>query len=132
VSEKTATDRLRDLLDERGIEHVDDDDGHTRHTWWSDGDHEISACNSGEKLAGYNLIPEQIIAATVGTRTCRNISKVTDTRGRKIRFVCSECGAWIDSEFIWDYEYSSGGSPWVQDCKLNYCPNCGRRIEVSE
>jgi hypothetical protein len=67
--------------------------------------------------------------ATVGAGTCRNISKVTDARKRKVRFVCSECDAWIDSEFIWNHEYSNGESPWVKDCKLNYCPNCGRRIE---
>ena len=66
-------------------------------------------------------------AATMGEGTCHNISKVTDTRGRKVRFVCSECDAWIDSEFIWNHEYSNGESPWVKDCKLNYCPNCGRR-----
>lgn len=62
-------------------------------------------------------------------RTCHNIFKVTDARGRKVRFVCSECDAWIDSEFMWNPEYLNGESPWVHDCKLNYCPNCGRRIE---
>ena len=66
--------------------------------------------------------------ATSGAGTCHNISKVTDASGQKVRFVCSECGAWIDSEFIWNHEYSNGESPWVQDCKLNYCPNCGAKV----
>ena len=69
----TATDELRRLLDERGVEHVDAEDGHTQHTWWSDGDHEIAACNSGERLAVYNLTPEQAIAATLRRGTCKEV-----------------------------------------------------------
>lgn len=64
----SPSEKVRALLDERGIEHVDADDGHTQHTWWSDGDHEIGACDSGERLAVYNLTPEQAVAATVGTK----------------------------------------------------------------
>jgi hypothetical protein len=63
----TATERIRAMLDERGVEHVDAEDGHTQHTWWSDGDHEICASNSGERLAVYNLTPEQAIEATLGS-----------------------------------------------------------------
>jgi hypothetical protein len=59
--------------------------------------------------------------------TCNNASKVMDEHGQA-RFACSECGAWIDSHMLWNPEYPNGESPWVRDCKLNFCPNCGRRI----
>jgi predicted RNA-binding Zn-ribbon protein involved in translation (DUF1610 family) len=52
---------------------------------------------------------------------------VMDEHGQA-RFACSECGAWIDSRMLWNPEYRNGESPWVSGCKLNYCPNCGRRI----
>lgn len=70
---------------------------------------------------------EWAIAATLGAGTCRNISKVVDKYGQA-RFACSECGAWLDSRMLWNPEYSNGESPWVKDCKLNYCPNCGRKV----
>lgn len=100
----SATDELRRLLDERGVEHVDAEDGHTQHTWWSDGDHEIAASNSGERLAVYNLTPEQAIDATLGRGTCHR-------KWSKDGYAfCSECG------------YNITG-PWA-----HYCPNCGARV----
>jgi len=65
--------------------------------------------------------------ATLGAETCHNASKVMDGHGQA-RFVCSECDAWIDSRMLWNPEYRNGESPWVSDCKLNYCPNCGAKV----
>ena len=116
----SATERLRALLDERGVEHVDAEDGHTQHTWWSDGDHEIAASNSGERLAVYNLTPEQAIDATLGRGTCRDLAETPDYR-YKTQFECSECG----------YEYSSVGGfgcDYGDEPDFRYCPNCGRRV----
>ena len=73
------------------------------------------------------VTPEQAIAATLGAETCHNASKVMDEHGQA-RFACSECGAWIDSRMLWNPEYRNGESPWVNDCKLNFCPNCGRKV----
>ena len=101
----TATDELRRLLDERGVEYTDAEDAHTQHTWWSDGDHEIAACNSGERLAVYNLTPEQAVEATLGRGTCRQI----ETEEGFI--VCSECGA-----------------PQPEDYTVYYCWCCGRKV----
>ncbi len=64
---------------------------------------------------------------TLGRGECRNASKVMDEHGQA-HFACSECHAWIDSRMLWNPEYRNGESPWVSGCKLNYCPNCGRRI----
>ena len=104
----TATDELRRLLDERGVEHVDAEDGHTQHTWWSDGDHEVAASNSGERLAVYNLTPEQAIDATLGRGTCR-IGRGTRGLMHVTTGHCSECGAEV-----------------VKPAR--YCANCGRRV----
>lgn len=65
--------------------------------------------------------------ATLGRGTCHNASNVTDKHGQA-RFVCSACGAWLDSRMLWNPEYPNGESPFVKDCRLNYCPNCGRRV----
>lgn len=78
------------------------------------------------KVVGFTD-PEQAIAATLGRGECRNISKIVDKYGQA-RFACSECGAWLDSRMLWNPECSNGESPWVKDCKLNYCPNCGRKV----
>ena len=104
----SATERLRALLDERGVEHVDAEDGHTQHTWWSDGDHEIAASNSGKRLAVYNLTPEQAVAATLGPGTCEDMSG-----GDPCVFVCSRCDAMFDHP---------------EDERVRYCPNCGRKV----
>lgn len=106
----SATEILRRMLDERGVEHVDAEDGHTQHTWWSDGDHEVAASNSGERLAVYNLTPEQAIDATLGPGTCRDVGRYA--------FVCSECG-WASDE-----PHHILGGFWPK-----YCPNCGRKVE---
>ena len=111
----TATERLRAMLDERGVEHVDADDGHTQHTWWSDGDHEICASNSGERLAVYNLTPEQAIEATLGRGECRNAAP------SYLDFLCSECGF---VHYHSDTNDTGDGNEW------NYCPNCGRKVRA--
>ena len=112
-----ATDELRRLLDERGVEHTDAEDGHTQHTFWLGGDHEIAACNSGERLAVYNLTPSQAIAATLGRGTCEmiavdrycDVDKLTTSWG----CVCSACGS---------FHKFTHGEGWA------YCPSCGREV----
>jgi predicted RNA-binding Zn-ribbon protein involved in translation (DUF1610 family) len=115
----TTTEELRRLLDERGVKHTDAEDGHTQYTLWSDGDHEIAACNSGERLAVYNLTPEQAIAATLGRGTCHD-------KGNIERFICSECGCRLDLQ---DDDWEA--TMWLADGAAmvpRYCPNCGRRV----
>ena len=131
----TATERLRELLDERGVEWWCGED--ERKTYWrSNGlTWEYFNDENGDAWLGFlgacesDVTPEQAIAATLGRSECHDASKVMDEHGQA-RFVCSECGAWIDSRMLWNPEYRNGESPWVSGCKLNFCPNCGRRIEV--
>ena len=146
----TATDELRRMLDERGVEHVDADDGHTQHTWWSDGDHEIAASNSGERLAVYNLTPEQAIDATLGSCNCSNSERAGTCRLEGFADVpfsvdyeiegydmgssrdyatlaeCSSCGAYVILPPEYHHVLTCDGDEAYQPYR--FCPNCGRRV----
>ena len=131
----TATDELRRMLDELRKLACDINEQEIR-------SHSVITLNQGQYNRQYRLDVNhdwlnawhaeferilQAIAATLGHGECRNVSKVMDEHGQA-RFACSECGAWIDSRMLWNPEYRNGESPWVSGCKLNFCPNCGRRI----
>lgn len=123
MPELTATDRLRALLDERGVE------------WQSKPELIISGIEKGtefdaadgrlvravEALDGTiclsHITPEQAIAATLGAGTCVPVldSERDNQPYLKPRFVCSECGCQLTESRL--------GKVWQ-----NYCPNCGRRI----
>jgi hypothetical protein len=127
----TATDELRRLLDERGVE------------WQSKPELIISGIEKGtefdaadgrlvravEALDGTiclsHITPEQAIAVTLGTGTCRDVADAPQY-GDKTRFECSECG----------YEYSAVGGfgcDYGDEPDFRFCPNCGRRVvEVDE
>ena len=140
----SATGRLRALLTERGVE------------WWPMHDDEVGyredrdteflvygckhvAHEWGCRLQVDMLTPEQAIAATLGSCSCTNnctngertgtcTADETDTIGalyndnhhiKKITIhvmECSECGH--------TYEHVNG--------RYEFCPRCGRRIEVGE
>ena len=111
----TATEELRRLLDERGVEWVDTGDGSTlipeqtaTNVAW-----DVNTWPSGKDMGDclwvqnrHPLTPEQAIAATLGAGTCK-LTLYEDTGIT----VCSECGA-------------------VQpdDWTVYYCWSCGRRI----
>lgn len=112
----SGTERLRRLLDERGVE------------WWQSantlgcvftrwhsplfGD-EVCAMENGEEglvLFDHFVTPEQAIAATLGRGTCH---EVVDKSVSWYMTVCSECGYTLAVE-----QYGPS----------NFCPQCGRRI----
>ena len=113
----SATDELRRLLDERGVEWEDFDGEPT----WAGGDGRMYYARQEFTFAGltnevtvYHLTPAQAIDATLGRGTCHAVFEV-DAMSEDERigeFVCSECG-----ETFGD----------VRDQQPNYCPNCGRR-----
>ena len=112
-SEHTATDKLRKLLEERGVNWTEFIDRTA--TAWTDGTHGIVADESGDNklwLTMSMMTPEQAIAATLGRGTCE-IYRVGNTRDiRK----CSACGKQMHFDHSLD-----------RDC-LHYCPNCGREV----
>lgn len=134
---ESSTEILRHMLDERGVEWEAFDDFEQTTQWsthngafvyWArERDGELLVETTAPTKCSASCTPAQAIAATLGRGECRNISEVMDEHGQA-RFACSECHAWIDSRLLWNPEYRNGESPWVSDCKLNFCPNCGRRI----
>ena len=116
-----ATDELRRLLDERGIEYkMHGIIGGKAVTWHG------SVCNwvalpdeNGLAVAVYKdyLTPKQAIAATLGRGTCKNKAP------RYLDFLCSKCGF---VHYIDDANCTGDGNDW------NYCPYCGARVERRE
>jgi hypothetical protein len=87
----TATERIRAMLDERGVEHYDG----TERTLWG---YEQTGEDTGiyrfaaSEISGgflqfdmFRITPEQAITATLGTGTCHDEGDPSD-------FCCSECG----------------------------------------
>lgn len=120
----SATDELRRMLDERGVEYETRDGDTVKNTYWScnglrwgyteDVDYSGRIDPMLFPMVGGQLTftPEQAIAATLGAGTCRNVDADQGWFG------CSECGCICSVDW-----YGSGfGTP-------NYCPNCGRKVE---
>lgn len=116
----TATDELRRLLDERGVEHVDyggkghEDEVGRPATWWSGEHGECTAVQRDDvRLLTVEvfLTPAQAIDATLGRGTCHAEEQYLDSHSDLTVTVCSECGVPTDD---------------LEDC--NYCPNCGRKV----
>ena len=72
--------------------------------------------------------PEQAIAATLGSGTCRNVHKEWEKSsfaGACTSFCCSECGAhYVDCECY----YAGLADADEEQIRTNYCPNCGAKV----
>lgn len=102
----SATDELREGLRKRGESwHKWPDEDST--TWQAYSDPHTATESMDGTLIVTGLTPAQAIAATLGAWTCHEVLGFDGTA-----WICSECGEHI------------GPRRW------NYCPNCGRRIEV--
>jgi hypothetical protein len=104
----TATERIRALLDERGVEWMPSVWSAKDETFYKVGDvgylaTELSSGKMKVCIEGYPT-PEQAISATLGAGTC----KLT-MNGTNGCFGCSECLENIPP-------------------LANYCPNCGRKV----
>ena len=116
----SATERLRALLDERGVEwrrtpHYSSESQDNETVFAGDGiewyanDHLNGRL--GLRALRYEVTPEQAVAATLGRGKCR----ITDNGPWGYPYVCSACGASFD--------------PDVNNGEFNYCPNCGRKVK---
>lgn len=115
----SATDELRKLLDERGVEWWESANllGCVFTRWHSPlfGD-EVCAMENGEDglvLFEHYMSPEQVIEATLGRGTCHNDAP------EYLDFLCSECG------FV---HYHSDANDDEEGNGWSYCPNCGRKV----
>jgi hypothetical protein len=114
MSEQTATERMRAMLDERGVEYETEDRPTIRYTDWGDWlfteplDAKPHTLGAQCELMRVPVTPEQAIAATLGRGTCHDVWD-TELMGR-LRFQCSECGG-VSLEIT-----------------PRFCPNCGRKV----
>ena len=121
----TATDELREMLDERGIEYeqsyIEGIASYTHTTKWkAQTGNECTFCEMEDGYPPYFTrmyidapTPEQAIAATVGCETCHDVSESPEDGvfWPSPHFRCSECGAThVSLEYV------------------HYCPNCGRKV----
>ena len=129
----SATDELRRMLDERGIEHYDHDHREVRVTEWDNGgkrDARYEEWSSGTvRLDASNVTAEQAIDATVGRETCHTVSmdcfgnppyNQSGLNGNDPACGCSECGA----------PWSTTGLFRGNKLRHNFraCPICGRKV----
>ena len=121
----TATDELRKLLDERGVEYEDSElidhvnRTTTYYTEWGgnddgDGANVYVEYTDGTVLRMFDATPEQAIAATLGRGTCK---------WKPADFITE--GDWWNTECGESFTWEPYGVP-------NYCPNCGARVERQE
>lgn len=116
----SATERLRALLDERGVEWMDDSYAQLWSTVWHGRDGKqwrLTENRSGmlTELKAWQATPEQAIDATLGPGTCHAVFEV-DAMSEDERvgeYVCSECGETFND--------GHGEFP-------HYCPGCGRVV----
>lgn len=130
----TATERLRELLDERGVEWDEYGDGYTllRH-----GGREYTVqpnvCN---RLIVTNLTPEQAIAATLGLCNCTNDCTKGERTGtcnadetETWECVCDQIGRYGKRVTIHVMECSECGHTYEHvNGDYEFCPHCGRRV----
>lgn len=129
----SATDELRRMLDERGIEceqsYIEGIAEYAHVTKWKT--QAGNRCTFYEIEDGYTPYftrmfietptAAQAIAATVGRETCHDV-------GDERIFHCSECGFGLsdvylsDEDYLWDDD-GKRIEPWPP-----FCPNCGRKV----
>jgi hypothetical protein len=115
MTEKSASDVLRELLDERGVEYKTDDRNGLRETIWCG-----TAAFQLSPTAVMTMIvtPEQAIAATLGDEECKWMLKEK----------------WPDrmgDDHMYGYETSCGARhTWWPDSLPNFCPTCGSKTKA--
>ena len=130
----TATERLRELLNERGVKwHNRDSEGdhgdcRVFKTWWKGNlFYEESYPNGDsytllEARAVEGITPEQAVEATLGRGTCHDIGTFKSWG----LFTCSNCSIVVQLNAAKDAPEIGKNVP------LKFCPSCGRRLEVDE
>ncbi len=110
----TATDELRKLLDERGVEYMEDH-GYREFFWDFGESGRARASAIGTKglvqMIVTGITPAQAIEATLGHGTCHEVIVDEYWRG------CGNCG------YVWEYMYGIG-----KCTRPNFCPRCGAKV----
>ena len=118
----SATDTIRAMLDERGVEWMgtvfaEPTNGHPTNTSLGSEHHDavFIEYRDGNVLRLFDLTPDQAIDATLGRGECRNAAP------SYLDFLCSECGF---VHYHSDTNDTGDGNEW------NYFPNCGKRVKA--
>lgn len=113
----SATDELRRLLDERGVEYtVVPEDMYSRE-YIKIGSMEILT-NDRDEVAVYYLTPEQAVDATLGRETCRVVSSMDMT----------DAYEYAPTSY-WHFEMTCGGVfDWTEPEPPSFCPCCGAKV----
>ena len=130
----TATEEVRHLLDERGVEWDASDTYRLLVTSWKDANGHSWAFmehrdGSFSKLTAYHLTAKQAVEATLGRGTCHTVTmdcfgnppyNTSGLNGNSTACGCSECGA----------PWSTMGVFRGNQLKHNFkaCPICGREV----
>lgn len=131
----SATERLRALLDERGVEWKAAKAPLPVTSWHGAHGFKFTAMNpygvTDYLLVQTNtldewphLTPEQAVDATLGPCTCRDVRSEDAT----IAFECSECGCWVAYDEYWETGIYIQGEGQQAHIHPRYCPNCGRKV----
>lgn len=126
----TATDRLRALLDERGVKWQDNSDKSVLNTTWN-----YKKCWFNEFPGRWTVwgmadrgTPEQAVEATLGCGECAMTSLDTGNEAAYEHYEhimhCKHC----HHEFGY-VQYNEDGGTWMDE-PPRYCPNCGMRVVV--
>lgn len=120
-----GTDRLRAMLDKRGIPWKDY--GHPHRTWWGAWYAEERPSVNGLFLKVEGIVsPEQAVAVTLGRGTCRvDVLNTGDCAGYECSeyiMHCNGCGHEFGHVL-----YNEDGDVWMSE-RPNFCPNCGRKV----
>jgi hypothetical protein len=123
----TATERLRQLLDERGVEWDKGAFPNEARTYWQD---TVARPWDTQRLYVHALLtPEQAVEATLGRGTCdmefTQAAQFGDPNDEDSifdvgMFRCTACGT--ETYGMWNDNDECREWP-------RYCPNCGRRVE---
>ena len=117
----TATEIMRRLLDERGVEYEVDEQGWVFFEGNGLGWVFVGSDTHGQLLHQKLFItPEQAIAATLGAGTCHDEGDPSD-------FCCSACGMRMFTNTSDTYTMIASDERTIIK-RPNYCPNCGAKV----
>lgn len=126
LERSSATDELRRLLDERGVEYTSNDGEYVKETCWpymgelTGAFAEYYDGTTRFECDTWCFTPEQAIEATLGAGACRDEGDPSD-------FCCSKCGMHMFTETSGTYTMIAS-----DECTIimrpNFCPNCGRKV----
>ena len=118
----TATDELRRLLDERGVEWYEPT-MKPNTTWFPDAygiNCRVKPWGDALCVKRYDLTPEQAVEATLGRGTCRLEPYAKEICGELCHtFKCSVCKSAVANPHA-DY--------YIPSHFFKYCPFCGRKV----